>query len=728
MKTSVKVVLGIVGALVALIVALVIFLPLVFNPNAFKPQIAHQLEQRTGRQVEIPGKIQLSVFPWLGASVGKVEVANAKGFGDTPFAEVQHASVHIKLVPLVLHRRIELGTLHLDGLTLHLMRNKQGRSNWADLEKHAGKAKTKGQPSGKPAAGTAAGGSQPVARKGGFSLRSLQVAGVDIRNASATWDDAHSDTHYKVQNLLLRTGKITLGEPFKVNFRFKAESSRPAVNANVDLATQVKPDVNGQRYSFSDLRLTILAQGKGVPGGQQQLVLNGAGRVDLGAGTAEVNDLKLEAAGVTVTGNAHATHITGQPKFAGKLAAAEFSPREVMDKLGLKPPATADKKALTHAALQLAFTGNSSQLDATKVDVILDDSHLTGTAKISHFARPAIDFALNLDRINADRYLPPHAKAAATAKGGASASSSAGEPSAETPSKASVDSTELPLDTLHSLNTNGRLRIGHLQVMGAKMKDVDLTIAARNGHVQIKPLVAKLYGGQLKTNAQINATSDPTYRLDLAMNGLQAGPLMHDVMGRTWLDGVTHVQMNLDSAGQTVGDIRKALKGQIRFAFKNGAIHGFDLAQFIRQATAVLHGDKAPPAAGQKTDFSILDGTFHVHQGIFENKDLRLLSPFLRVGGEGQANMVSNTINYLVKATVVKSPQGQGGKSANDLKGVTVPLRLTGDVFSPKVRLDVEELARERLQGKQQDLEQKLKQKGEDLRQKALNQLQKLFH
>lgn len=724
MKTTVKVVLGIVGVLVALIAALVIFLPLFFNPNAFKPQIAQKLEQRTGRRIEIPGKIELSVFPWLGASIGKVEVANAKGFGNTPFAEVQHASVHIKLLPLVLHRRIELGTLNLDGLTLHLMRNKEGRSNWSDLMKPSGEAKAAGQPSGQ----TAGGGQQPVARKGGFSLRSLQVAGVDVRNASATWDDARADTHYKIQKLLLRTGKITLGEPFTVNLSFKAEASHPAVDANVDLVTQVNTDVNSERYSFSDLRLTILAKGKGVPGGQQQLVLNGAGRANLDAGTATLNDLKLEAAGVTVTGNVQATHVPSQPQYSGKLAVAQFSPRDVMDKLALKPPATADKNALTQAALQLVFTGSASRLDANKVDMTLDDSHLTGTAKISHFSKPAIDFALNLDRINVDRYLPPHTKAAVTSNGSAGASGSGAGSAAATPSKASVDSTELPVDALKSLNTNGRLRIGHLQVMGAKMQNVDLTIAARDGRVKIQPLAAKLYGGQLKTNAQINAATDPAYHLDMTVNDVQAGPLMRDVMGRTWLDGVTHLQMNLDSAGQTVGDIRKALKGRIRFEFKNGAIHGFNLAQFIRQAQAALHGDKAPPAGAQKTDFSILDGTFHVHQGVLDNKDLRLQSPLLRVGGEGQANLVSNQINYLVKATVVKSLQGQGGKSANDLKGVTVPLRLTGDMFSPSVKVDVQELARERLQGKQKKLEQKLKQKEQDLRQKALQQLQKLFH
>ena len=711
MKTGVKVALWIAGALVALAVAVVVVLPLVFNPNDFKPQIARMLSQRTGRQVSIPGKIELSVFPWLGASVGKVEIANAKGFGSTPFAEVQKASVHIKLLPLVLHRRVRLGILNLDGLTLHLMRNKQGQSNWADLvSPHAAPA---------PSAQSGASGSgKPAARGSGFSLPTWQVAGVDVRNAGASWDDARTNKHYTIRHLLLRTGKIAPGEPFTVNLSFEAESPRPAAKATVDAVVHVNADRAHERVSFSDLRLTVLAEGNDVPGGQQQLVVSGAGQADLGAGTAQVTKLDVEAVGLSMTGKMVARDITSAPHLSGQLAVASFNPRHVLDKLALPPPTTADKTALTQAAFKLVFTEAGGRFDASKVDATLDDSHLTGHASLGGGSPRAVDFTFVLDRLNADRYLPPSQKAAKSQSSGAG---TAGE------SAGSANGKPLPVEVIKSLDLDGHLRVGQLQVKGAKMRDVDLTLAAHNGRLRIQPLSAKLYGGVLHTTAQIDAASRPTYKIDSSVSGLQSGPLTHDVMGRTWIDGVTQMKMNLTAAGGTTVDVRKSLAGRIRFAFRNGAIHGFNLAQFIRQAQATLQGGQAPAAKDQTTDFSTFDGTVNIHRGVASNDDLRLMSPLLRVGGKGQADMVRNRIDYLLKATVVKSLQGQGGLSASALSGVTVPLRLSGDLFAPRVRLDMAELAREHLQNRQKQLQQKLKDQEKNLGQKALDRLQKLF-
>ena len=81
MKKLIKFLLVTLAVLVTLIVITAVALPLLFDPNDYKPQITELVKEQTGRDLKIPGEIELSVFPWLGIKLGKVELSNAKGFG-----------------------------------------------------------------------------------------------------------------------------------------------------------------------------------------------------------------------------------------------------------------------------------------------------------------------------------------------------------------------------------------------------------------------------------------------------------------------------------------------------------------------------------------------------------------------------------------------------------------------------------------------------------------------
>lgn len=707
MKKGLKVFAVALLLLVVLLVGAVVALPWVISPDAFKPQIASALSQRTGHKVSIPGHIDLSVFPWLGLTIGQVHVANANGFGGGDLASVHNASVHIRLLPLVLHRRIVLGRLDLNGLRLNLKRNREGRTNWAGLmaKTSSGSTRNGGHPSA------------PVASHGGFRLPSLQVAGVAVRNALINWDDARADRHYQISDLSLTTGRLETGHQAKVDVAFNARSGQPAVDAHVQLVSTLTPGAQGQRITIGNLRLTVDAKGKGVPGGQQRLVVGGAGGADLHAGTASLSRLDVKAAGLSLTAALSATGLANTPQVKGHVAVAPFNPRQVMRNLGLKPPATADAKAFTQASLQsdVQASGGDVRLGTIKLD--LDGSHLTGNAAIKGTKNPAIDFRLAVDRFNLDRYRAPAPTRSKTA-GAAPKSAGTGSSSAR--------KGKLPVAELRKLDMNGGLHVGKLQAMGAKLSNVQLTVDAHKGLVIIRPLSAALYGGRLDSDARIDARARPVYRINATLKGVHAGPLLHDVMGRDLLSGLAQFTLHLNSAGQTQAAMRRSLGGTLSFALRNGMIRGANVADLIRRGQALLRGQKPPPAQSQGTDFSSLTGTATIASGQMRNKDLKLLSPLLRVSGNGSVDLVRNLIDYNLDARVVKSLQGQGAQGGA-VPGITVPLRVTGPLMSPHVSIDVAALTRQRLQGERKKLEDKVKSKAKQLKQRALDQLDKLF-
>src|SRR5690606_8227086 len=106
--------------------------------------------------------------------------------------------------------------------------------------------------------------------------------------------------------------------------------------------------------------------------------------------------------------------------------------------------------------------------------------------------------------------------------------------------------------------------------------------------------------------------------------------------------------------------------------------------------------------------------------GVARNEDLDVRSPLLRVGGKGSANIPEETIDYTIRASVVASLSGQGGAGMENLKGVTVPIKVSGTFSNPSFGLDLQNLmsdavkqqAQEKLKGAvQEKLSPELKEK-----------------
>ena len=134
-----KVVGLVAGALVLLLVAVMIGVSILFDPNDYKNQITMAVDDATGRTLTLEGDLSLNLFPRLSIGLGAAEFSNAEGFGDAPFARFESAELRIGLLPL-LSRRLEIDRARLSGLRLNLARDARGRTNWDDLSGDASAA------------------------------------------------------------------------------------------------------------------------------------------------------------------------------------------------------------------------------------------------------------------------------------------------------------------------------------------------------------------------------------------------------------------------------------------------------------------------------------------------------------------------------------------------------------------------------------------------------------
>ncbi len=387
-------------------------------------------------------------------------------------------------------------------------------------------------------------------------------------------------------------------------------------------------------------------------------------------------------------------HTLALPQLTGSVALAH--PGMPMKQLTL--PVSGSVQA--NWALQTAAVQLGTQFDQSKVQA---------TASVSRFAPLALAFDVNVDQLNLDRYLPPKAPQDTDAPGAPGATPGA-------PAKAGV----LDFSALKGPQVTGAIRVGALQVAGLKLSKLDAKLKLAGGRLDVAPLSMDLYEGSTSGSVLLNANGNAV-ALRQNLVGIRINPLMQDLLAKDLIDGRGDVVLDISSHGGTVGAMKKALAGSAALRLKDGAIKGINLAQSLRDIKAKLGQPNTTQQAqaGQQTDFSELSASLKIAGGVAHNDDLAMKSPFIRLAGSGDIDVGQGQMNYLAKATLVTSAEGQGGKAADQLAGVTVPVRVTGPFDRLAYQLEwtslVSDSAKAQLEVKKQEIKTQVEDKAKDL-------------
>jgi AsmA protein len=771
MKTLLKLLGWGIGVVLLVVLVIALILPWLFDANDFKDEITAQVEQKTGIKLTIGGAIEFSLLPWLGMQLEAVQLGNAPGYSQEIFAQAEQITMQVKLLPL-LQREIELDTITVQGLRLNLEVNQAGQGNWQALM-----ARQVEQPAPQ---------TEPSESSQDLSLNQLSINGLDIRDAQILWDDRATGQRYRIKDFALETSAIQLGQPFTVDSQLQLTTANPPLAAALVLTGEVNfaPDTqilsikdlkldtdiqaeqpimaavlglsttnatlnianqalliqglklavsdlkapgtglsggevvlqgvlegDGNIYRMSTLKLTGNLQGDGLPGGNFDLDLTANAQFNIAKETLAVEKLQISTLGLQLAGRLIGQNLMAQPQFRGALQIDPFNPRQLLTRLGQSAPDTADANALTKGVMTTQFTASPSSVALDPIKVQLDNSQLTGNLNVPDLQGPTIRFDLEVDNLNLDRYLPPPTEETAPAN------SPPSSPATETVS----------LEPLRQLDVDGELRIGQLTAAKLKTRDIRVPVKAKQGILTLQPVTAKLYQGALQSGITLDATGQqPRMALDNVLTGIQAGPLLKDLMGEDRLMGTAQLNTQLSWQGVDAAAIKRSLNGVTRFTFRNGAVKGVNLGRLIRQAKAALAGQSLPPEqqATAQTDFSELSGSVQFTNGLAKNDDLLAKSPLLRIRGQGAANLVQEEVDYQLVTTVVGTAQGQGGEDLSELRGVPIPIKVTGPLAEPRYALDIAGLLKARTETLVKEQQDELKQEAQGLLQKQMKKLQ----
>lgn len=715
---AVKIAAYVAGGLIALIVVALLLIVLLVDPNDYRDDIERMVESKTGRKLTLGGELKLSVFPWIALETGPASLGDAPGFGPEPFVSIEEARVGVRLLPL-LRGAIEVGNVRLAGARIRLITDEQGRDNWADLGKQGEQA--------------------PTEDKSGEPTQLPTIAGLVIEDAAVTMENRQQKTQRVVRDFELKTGRLESGEPFALTTGFVLDQGA-ALSVKVHLAATVTADLERNAHRLAEPEIDVTLSGQGYPGegvpvqvrasslladiGQELYRLDGLSvattwkgdglppggvpvaleaqdlSANLAAQTLELVGLDMQVAGAHLTGGLSGTEILDAPKLKGPLKLDPISLREWLPKLGITPPRTADPAVLKQVSFSsnVALTKSSAELG----DIILklDDTTAKGMLGVADFDSKALRFDLDVDRIDADRYLPPAAQ----------------QPAAKKTDK--DPPVEIPVDALRKLNARGQLLVGEAIFAGIKFTKLRLGVNAREGKLRLNPSEASMYGGQYRGDIGIDTTTNVArVSLDEHVSSIDFAPLFRDLFETNRVSGKGSANIKLTGAGRTTDDIMKTLDGNVDFKVADGALEGADLWYEIRRARALLKQQAVPTRTGpERTPFSALTGTGVMKDGVLSNNDLDVAMQYLKVTGQGMVDIPKSTLDYRLTASVLKIPrEGADTAEMQDLVDAEIPVKVTGALTDPKVRPDIEGYlkgqAKERLEQEKDKVEKKIKDK-----------------
>jgi AsmA protein len=632
---------------------------------------------------------------------------------------------------------------------VQIVKYKNGKTNLDDLLS-------------KDAAPAAPAASAPAAS----SPMAFDIASVQLDKTELVYRDDTTGARYAVKDLSLRTGRIANGLPTKVDFAATIQSNKPKLDITAQLKTMLTIDLDKGNYQVQGLDL----QAKGAALDITDLNVKAGGDAGAKPATQEFSlqkfafsasgvkgkdrfEARLDSPDLTLTKDKFSgSNIALNAKLDGALGnvvaalslpgvegnARAFKVSGMQLDVDLKQPEQAFKLKLTSpitgsieaqqfnlSDLKLALHASGDKLPGKKISSELKgsvqadlsrqsiqtnlaggllQSQIKAKFALNNFNVPMIRYDLEIDQFDADSYLPK--KTAETKE--------------KDKNKKAEPEQPFDLSALKTLNLEGSLRIGSLKAANIKVGQLRVDVKAHNGQVNIAPLSARMYQGNLDGKVTVNAATN-SFTINEKMTGIEIAPLMKDAAELDAVEGKGNVVIDLSTQGNTVSALKKALNGKASVELGNGAIKGINLNKLVQGLQSLSKDTKVETVGvdkNEKTDFSEFKASFKIKNGVAHNDDLSVKTTVLRIAGNGDIDIGRDNLNYNAKVIFAKTDTG---------KTATLPVSASGAFDDLKIKVDytalLKDVAKQKLDDKKDQLKDDAKNKARDELKKGLKGL-----
>ncbi len=586
-----------VGIFSILLFVTVILIPILINVQKYVPEIEKQVRAATGRSFSLGPELGVSFFPWLSISFSDMKIGNPPGFTSDEFVKVRTFEARIKVLPL-LKKQIEISRFVVGGLSVNLEKNEVGHVNW--------------QFGGEVGSGDKTASSIPFSLE--FLAKRLSFALLAVTDGQVKWHDRTQDIQYKAEDIMLLLNDFVPGRPVSLDCKAVFNGGPVTVEGKIgplllkNLQTDVPMDL-----SFSVLnRLRGQIQGK-------------------------------------IT-----QHDKGS-NFELSLRLLPFSLIDFFPDGHLFPLLTKD--AETFRVRDLAFTarGGTQQVTVEKGIAHFDDSTLNFSFQAQDFESSKVDFALDLDTLDLDRYFllsEPYPKSNdnEAEKGG---QENAGPRASK------------------NLALSGVIQVGQVKLHGGTMTNLRLPLQGGDGIFTVSPVTLETSRGQVEAALTFDRRGqEPVVRTTVKAQGLDAALLLHDYFGYDSLRGDLSAEMALQFAGDTLLSAKQNLNGEATLMVQGGALAGLDTIRMPDASESLFSTVSVASGEKQWTDFAEMKSVATITNGLVHISEINCSAPTYSLQVKGTADLVRQQLDLQLEAGLVTTTVGKRGREEKVNKSV----------------------------------------------------------
>jgi AsmA protein len=580
--------LAIVGAVTgATILLIILAAPFLIPTCIIRTEVAAFIKEKTNRNLRIAGGIRLSLLPELALTVDDVSLSSPQGEFGSDLVNAHRAYIALRLLPL-LHGSLEIDQLWLVQPAFHLEVDKQGRRNWVFRLPRR---------------------SQQIAAPAGPRTGTMfTVAEVTMIHGSADYFDHRDGARQAVTDLNLSLALPGPSEPGT------AKATASWNGRDITLALTAASPAPLWQGGTSDVTLRLRSS---------PLAADFAGKISAARHPEARGGIRIDIPSMRLFG-----------KWVGARLAT---------------PGTGFGRLLLTGAINAA----GSRLDLTDAEISFDASVARGAVTLdTRGRRPALAGHLEFTTLDLNPYVKPRRAPPAMPW----AAISRGRPDAgtlSTPVGASSSGwSQAPIDLspLRRLDADLELSTQALLFRDIKLGKSTMAVHLKDGKFALQASDMTLYRGYGRGEIDADAGgAAPTLAISLDLRAVDAGPLLHDVVGVDQLAGSGEISIDLEGGGKDPRAIVASLTGDCRINLANGKYMNSDL---IRSLNNIPNRAADDGSGQQNISYQTLSATGVIHSGVLHNGDLKLASSKLSAMGSGIIDLNSRSLDYVLAPNV----------------------------------------------------------------------------
>ena len=681
---------GLLTLLLLLVVGAAIFVA-TFDANRYKSDIESLVLKHTGRILKIDGEISVTLYPQIGVLVTQASLseniathqASSVSLSDR-FVTLQSTRLSVALLPL-LNGEVLVDGINVEGLKVRLVRSTKGILNLQDLLDRLKPSDPK--PDSEPSAT-----STPKKPATDNKPLIVDIQSVSIKDSGLIFIDEQSQQRWDINDIALSTDRLAPGANGQFLASFRLQATKQAADAMVGFSTRYQLGPQARRLTLSESKAS--AEGFWQDLSAMRLDLQFDALAEFDTGHYQFNAIKAQAAAQIKNTASPAQTVSlkvDTPQWV--LSSREVSGQALLlEQLGID-------LILTDASLgpepwHLTLRGpveRHFEPETIKGTFSggLNASPLKLSVNIEDFKKPVIGFDAHLETLDVSSLTNTPAPVIKTISNNAPVNTTT------QPANNATPAGPLDFSVLQGHHASGQLRIDTIKTHAFELTDLQTRVNLQDGRLTVGPHQANVWGGKIKGSLMIDATTQHVSMTE-SISDVDVAALLSSLSATSALSGRGNLTANVSATGTERATMLRSLTGQLELQLKDGAVKGVDLQAILKGVRAALGRTASQSATTDgQTRFAELSATAVIKNGVAENKDLSIKAPLFRIQGNGTIDMAAGQLNYLARVAVVDTADGQGGAELKALRGITVPIRLSGPIDRPTYRVDISALAAE---------------------------------